>query len=103
MDQQQYELIKGIIEVDCYGQRHLMDGNGLTCAVGGLYTAINPDFPLSPYTPGTLEQFEEVQEVFGLSREQLREIAMQNDVYSNRDTRIKHILEYLAGQVEGEN
>lgn len=44
MDQQQFDIACQIIALDCTLVGGLKDGNGNFCAVGGLYTAIDPDW-----------------------------------------------------------
>lgn len=99
MDQQQYELTCDIVKVDCYGMGQFRDNAGLTCALGGLYTAIDPDWAVHGFKSVSLtdrDVFMAIEKAFGINTNAQWDIVEANDngstKVSNRRQRVLRVL-----------
>ncbi len=106
MDQQQFDIAAEIIAQDCTLVGQLKDGKGNFCAIGGLYTTIDPDWAVAERVdtdPGQEFIYQTVGEVFGLD---FTKIWMANDAdLVHGDTvelRRDRVLAALRAQLEAE-
>lgn len=109
MNRQQYEIACGIIKVDCYGTGSLKR-DGLTCAVGALYAAIDPDWAVGVEVPEREDMYTTVEEVFDLPPGTISKIYGANDKFvpcpldptDSVEVRRLRVLKVLKDIFEGE-
>jgi len=100
MDQQMYEIACQIIDQDCTLTKELRDGKGNFCAIGGLYTAIDPNWAMEDSLDRSEEVYADVADVFGIF---VDPIWLANDEASTKTTveeRRARVKAALAEQLE---
>ncbi len=101
MDQQQYELACEIVSIDCTLTGKMKDGKGNFCVLGGLYTAIDPDWAIRDDgisgNLGTAEMYRLIGETFSINVSALWKV---NDCIPDLDERRLAVKAALLLQLE---
>ncbi len=104
MNKEQYEIACEIVSLDCTLTTQMKDGKGNFCVLGGLYTAIDPDWAMRNDGPvgnvGTGEMYLLVGEVFGVDPTLLWQA--NDGVHNDLDKRRIAVKAALTAQLEEE-
>ena len=104
MDKQQYDIACEIVDQDCTLTGSLKDGKGNFCVIGGLYTAIDPDWAEAPmYTFDPKEQSDIYRAVAAAFDIDVDPLWMANDDSTTIGYRREHVKEELFAQLEEYN
>lgn len=99
MDEELYRIACEIIDMDCTLTGQLRDGEGNFCAVGGLYTLLDPDWGAEKSNgDGSEDVYANVKDLFGVAVAYLYE---PNDLHNDQQKRREAVKKSLRGAMGG--
>ena len=97
MDYELYRIACEIIDMDCTLQGQLRDGKGNFCAVGGLYTLLDPDWAAAEDSSNVYAEYTSVEELFRIV---VGKVWEANDQHSGLVERREAVKEALLRAME---